>query len=35
VTENTGGSLGIGGEKGVKYVETETLILITPRIIRK
>jgi type IVB pilus formation R64 PilN family outer membrane protein len=35
VTENTGGALGIGGEKGVKYVETETLILITPRIIRK
>jgi type IVB pilus formation R64 PilN family outer membrane protein len=35
VTENTGGTLGIGGEKGVEYVETETLILITPRIIRK
>jgi type IVB pilus formation R64 PilN family outer membrane protein len=35
VTENTGGALGIGGEKGVKYIETETLILITPRIIRK
>ncbi|WP_218309849.1 hypothetical protein [Alteromonas antoniana] len=35
VTENTGGTLGLGGEKGTRFVETETLILITPRIIRK
>ena len=35
VTENVGGFIGLGGEKGARFVETETLILVTPRIIRR
>ncbi|WP_338854079.1 hypothetical protein WE348_20845 (plasmid) [Alteromonas macleodii] len=35
VNENVGGFIGLGGEKGARYVETETLILVTPRIIRR
>ena len=34
VVENTSGSLVLGGQKGTTMVETETLILVTPRIIR-
>jgi len=34
VSENVGGFFGLGGEKGNKVVETQTLILVTPRIIR-
>ena len=35
VNENVGGFLGLGGEKGARFIETETLILVTPRIIRR